>query len=246
METGVMSMDVNRAQGISPTANNAGKSGREYPSKEKNEQGEPEDVEDVLVDAFEIDGLAAEITPSVQRALDRLAAEIEPLRRQLVMAKEREQNLRDDLARHAFLPIPGRREFLRELNHVLNHLNDLNMMPCVALVNILNADEVRRTRGRDALDRMLVHASNIISNAMQPTDVLGNLGGSDFALILLGADVNMARPRVAAILEKLRAVPLHDAGGSITIEVNVGIAALSQGSSAEASINAADRDMVRQ
>lgn len=243
---GVMSMDVNRAQGISPTANNNSKGGRDYPSKEKTEEGDPEDVDDVLVDAFEIDGLMAEITPSAQRVLDNLAAEIEPLRRQLVMAKEREKNLREDLARHAFLPIPGRREFLRELNHVLNHLNDLSMMPCVALVHIANADEVRRTRGRDALDRLLVHASNIMSNALQPTDVLGNLGGSDFALILLGADLNMARPRMAEMQDKLRAVPLHDSGGSITIEANVGIAVLSQGSSAEASINAADHDMVKQ
>jgi diguanylate cyclase (GGDEF)-like protein len=243
---GVMSMDVNRAQGISPTANNNSKGGRDYPSKEKTEEGGPEDVDDVLVDAFEIDGLMVEITPSAQRVLDNLAAEIEPLRRQLVMAKEREQNLREDLARHAFLPIPGRREFLRELNHVLNHLNDLSMMPCVALVHIANADEVRRARGRDALDRLLVHASNIMSNALQPTDVLGNLGGSDFALILLGADLNMARPRMAEILGKLRAVPLHDSGGSITIDANVGITVLSPGSSAEASINAADQDMIKQ
>jgi diguanylate cyclase (GGDEF)-like protein len=243
---GVMSMDVNRAQGISPTANNNSKGGRDYPSKEKTEEGGPEDVDDVLVDAFEIDGLMAEITPSAQRVLDNLAAEIEPLRRQLVMAKEREQNLREDLARHAFLPIPGRREFLRELNHVLNHLNDLSMMPCVALVHIANADEVRRARGRDALDRLLVHASNIMSNALQPTDVLGNLGGSDFALILLGADLNMARPRMAEILGKLRAVPLHDSGGSIMIDANVGITVLSPGSSAEASINAADQDIIKQ
>ena len=243
---GVMSMDVNRAQGISPTTNNNSKGGRDYPSKEKTKEGDPEDVDDVLVDAFEIDGLMAEITPSAQRVLDNLAAEIEPLRRQLVMAKEREQSLREDLARHSFLPIPGRREFLRELNHVLNHLNDLSMMPCVALVHIANADEVRRTRGRDALDRLLVHSSNIMSNGLQPTDVLGNLGGSDFALILLGADLNMARPRMAEILDKLRAVPLHDSGGSITIEANVCIAVLSQGLSAEASINAADRDIVKQ
>ncbi|MFB0952417.1 MAG: GGDEF domain-containing protein [Rhodospirillales bacterium] len=239
-------MDVNRAQGISPTANNNSKGGRDYPSKEKTEEGGPEDVDDVLVDAFEIDGLMVEITPSAQRVLDNLAAEIEPLRRQLVMAKEREQNLREGLALHAFLPIPGRREFLRELNHVLNHLNDLSMMPCVALVHIANADEVRRARGRDALDRLLVHASNIMSNALQPTDVLGNLGGSDFALILLGADLNMARPRMAEILGKLRAVPLHDSGGSITIDANVGITVLSPGSSAEASINAADQDMIKQ
>lgn len=243
---GVMSMDVNRAQGISPTASNNGKSDREYPSKEKTEQGDQEDVDDVLVDAFEIDGLAAEITPSAQRVLDNLAAEIEPLRRQLALAKEREENLRDDLARHAFLPIPGRRELLREINHVLNHLNELNMMPCLALFHISNADEIRRTRGRDTLDRLLIHTANVISNAIQPTDVLGNLGGNDFALILLGADVNMARPRMAAIIEKLGAVPLHDAGGSIIIEANVGVAALSRGSSAEAVLNAADREMIRQ
>ncbi len=240
-----MSMDVNRAQGVAPLKQDAGKGGREYPDKEKPEVIKPEDVDDVPVDAFEIDGLAAEITPSAQRILDKLAAEIEPLRRQLALAKEREDNLRDDLARHSFLPIPGRREFYRELNHVLNHLNDLVSMQSLALIHIVNADEVRRTRGRDALDRLLVHVAHVIGSAIQPTDVLGNLGGNDFAIILLGADAAMARARIADITSKLRAMPYKDAAEDITIEIASGITSLSQGASAEAVIGDADRDMIR-
>jgi len=241
-----MSMDVNRAQGISPTANNSGKSGREHPSKEKTEDGDPEDVVEARMDAVEVEGLAAEITPSAQRVLDSLAAEIEPLRRQLALAKEREQNLRDDLARHAFLPIPGRREFMRELNHVLNHLNELAAMQCIALVHVANADVVRKKYGRDTLDKMLIHVSHVIGGAIQPTDVLGSLGGSDFAIILLGADINLARTRITEITTKLTSIPFRHAGDEISIDALTGIAPLSAGFSAEASINEADRDMVRQ
>ncbi|MEX0693012.1 MAG: diguanylate cyclase [Rhodospirillales bacterium] len=234
-------MDVNRAHGVAPVTNNSGGSGgREQPKKEQPavlpeaEDGSGE------TDAFEIDGLAAEITPSAQRVLDTLAAEIEPLRRQLALAKEREGNLREDLARHSFLPVPGRREFIRELNHVLNHLGELTTMPSLVLLHVSNADEVRRKYGRDALDRMLVHVADAISRTLQPTDILSNLGGNDFAAILLGADSSLARKRAAGIVNALAKTPFNEQGMAITPVIMSGTAELSAGISAEAAIRAAD------
>lgn len=237
-------MDVNRAQGIAPVQNQSGgNAGREHHEEHREEGAEDERAREQ--GAFEIDGLAAEITPAAQQVLDSLAAEIEPLRRQLEMAREREQNLREDLARHAFLPVPGRREFIRELHHVLNHLGDLAAMPSIALLHVSNAEEVRRRHGRDALDRYLAHIANGISRTLQPTDVLGSLGGNDFAMILLGAGAQMARDRAAGIVKSVAATPFAEAGETIAPKVVTGIAELSAGSSSEASIRAADRDLLR-
>lgn len=237
-------MDVNRAQGIAPVQNQlGGNAGREHPAEEHQDGAEDERPRDQS--AFEIEGLAAEITPAAQQVLDSLAAEIEPLRRQLEMAREREQNLREDLARHAFLPVPGRREFIRELNHVLNHLSDLAAMPSVAVMHVVNAEDVRRKYGRDALDRYLVHVANGILRTLQPTDVPGSLGGSDFAVILLGAGAQLARERVAGVAKSIAATPFSEAGEAITPIIIAGAAELSTGSSAEASIRLADRDLLR-
>jgi PleD family two-component response regulator len=236
-------MDVNRAQGIVPLiGNSGGNAGRDHPGKDQS--GEFEEERNADADAFEIDGLAAEITPAAQQVLDRLAAEIEPLRRQLEMAREREQNLREDLARHSFLPVPGRREFIRELNHVLNHLGDLAVMPSIAILNVANAEDVRHRHGRTVLDRYLVHVADTVSRGLQPIDVLGSLGGSDFAVILLGAGDQMARERVSGILNTLSKTPLNEQGAQIVPEMLAGIAELSPGMSAEAALRAADRKLV--
>lgn len=237
-------MDVNRAQGIAPVQNQSGgNAGREHPAEDQSDGSEEE--RPYAGSAFEIAGLAAEITPAAQQVLDSLAAEIEPLRRQLEMAREREQNLREDLARHAFLPVPGRREFIRELNHVLNHLSDLAAMPSIAVMHVVNAEDVRCKHGRDALDRYLVHVAKDISRTLQPTDVLGSLGGSDFAVILLGAGAQLARERTAGIVRSVAATPFSESGQAITPRIVAGVAELSTGSSAEASIRLADRDLLK-
>jgi len=236
-------MDVNRAQGIAPVSNNAGGgAGQDHPHKDQPD--EQTDDANGEAGAFEIDGLAAEITPAAQRILDSLAAEIEPLRRQLAMAREREQNLREDLAKHDFLPVPGRREFIRELNHVLNHLNDLAVMPSLAVLHLANADDVRCAHGRGTLDRYLTYVADSISRVLQPTEVLGNLGGNDFAVILLGAGAQLARERAAGIVSTLGKSPFNEQGIAIVPDIHAGVAELSVGTSAEAAINAADRDLL--
>lgn len=236
-------MDVNRAEGIAPVSNNSGgNAGKDHPQKDQADESEDDRAGDAS--AFEIDGLVAEITPAAQRVLDTLAAEIEPLRRQLDLALEREQNLREDLARHAFLPVPGRREFARELNHVLNHLQDLEAMPSLAVLYVANTDEVRRGYGRAGLDRYLIHVTNAISRVLQPADILCNLGGSDFAVILLGAGVQLARERVAGIVNTVAKSPFSEQGIAIAPEILSGVAELSPGLSVEAAIRAADQGLL--
>lgn len=237
-------MDVNRAQSISPIQNNGGGGSGQGQTPHR----EPDDASDShknsgIGDAYEVEGLAAEITPGVQLVLDKLAAEIEPLRRQLALAQEREQNLREDLAKHAFLPVPGRREFLRELNHVLNHLGDLTALPSLVVMHLVNGDDVRRRHGRAVLDQFLVHVSNQLGNALQPTDVLGNLGGNDFAIILLGLDSAGARARAEGLVRTLATSRFNAPGEHISPNFVYGVAELSRGATAEASISAADRTL---
>lgn len=235
-------MDVNRAQGIAALTNNSG--GQKNPHKDQRDPDTGDESHE-LPDAYEIGGLAAEVTPAVQQLLDDLASEIEPLRAQLAMAHEREHQLREDLANHAFLPVPGRREFLRELNHVLNHLADLTAYPSIALVHIASADNVRRAHGREALDRYLSTVASELERLLLPTDVLGNLGGNDFALILLGGDVNDAPHRLQGIADKLSEMTISLAGGRVHIEVLSGLARLAPGQTADAAIRNADASMPR-
>lgn len=239
-------MDVNRAQAVSTVNNNAqGKNGREHADKDGSDDDYNENAHHAyeVGDAVEIGGLAGEITPAVQQLLDQLGAELEPLRAQLKLAREREDKLRQDLAKHAFLPVPGRREFFRELNHVLNHLNDLTILPSLVMIHIANAGDIRRNQGRDMLDRYLVHVASTIDRLLQPTEVLGNLGGDDFALILLAENEEHALDRATQIAKRIQETPLPGYAEIVPPQVSVGVAELVRGASAEAVVIAADKDM---
>ncbi len=239
-------MDVNRAQAISTVNNNAqGKNGQGNADKDGSDDkngGNPHHAYEAG-DAVQIGGLAGDITPAVQKLLDELASEIEPLRAQLKLSKEREEKLRQDLAAHAFLPVPGRREFFRELNHVLNHLNDLTIMPSMVIMHIANASDVRKSYGRDMLDRYLSHVAATIDRLLQPTEVLGNLGGDDFALILLSENEEHARDRALQIAERIQSAPMPGSENIDTPQVSVGVHELVRGASAESVVSAADKDM---
>jgi GGDEF domain-containing protein len=90
-----------------------------------------------------------------------------------------------------------------------------------------------------------VHVAQGISRLLQPTDVLGSLGGSDFAVILLGADTLTARERAVGITRSLSASPLSEGGAQLVPRLITGAAEISAGSSADATIRAADADLLR-
>lgn len=240
-------MDVNRAQALSTVANNKqGNNGREHADKD----GSKDDSDNAHHryeddDAVEVGGLAGDITPAVQQLLDQLGAEVEPLRAQLKLAREREDKLRQDLAKHAFLPVPGRREFFRELNHVLNHLNDLNILPSLVIFHIANANKVRKSEGRETLDRYLAHVAVTVDQLLDTTEVLGNLGGDDFALILLADGELDARERATQIAKRLEETPMPSHAHLGPPRVLVGVAELVRGASAEAVMAAADSDLLK-
>lgn len=235
-------MDVNRAQGIAGLPNKGGGDNGQYYGSKRGHAQEDGSRGWERDEAVDMDGLAGEITPAVQALLDNLAAEIEPLRAELRIAHEHEQQLREDVARHDFLPVPGRREFLRDLNHVLNHLNQLTVMPTIGLLHIRSGDEIRRRHGRDALDKALTSAAHRIQARLGPNDVLGNIGGNDYAVILLGVEPIDAR----AHMEKL-ALELGRPGpdGATPVDVMVGVAGIRPGMSADDAIRAADKDLMR-
>ena len=234
-------MDVNRAQTIAALNSYTGGNQQHHQNDGKQRDKRPPDEAEPIV---EVDGVAADVTPAVQAMLDNLAAELEPLRAQLLLAEERERQLRDDLAQHAFLPVPGRREFLRELNHVLNHLDDLTDPPHLALLHVADADEVRTKWGRRALDRYLVAMSDEITRRKLPTDVLGNLGGNDFALIMLDDTGSLSDIRLNGIVESLSQMTIALGDGDVQPVIRAGLAEIRPGMATEALIEAADRSPV--
>lgn len=239
-------MDVNQPESVIPVGD------QPYRQPAERHHGESEDParrdadatrgEDAAVDLA--GALSDELSPDARKILDALGRQMETLRAELELAHKREAHDHEMAVAHPFLPVPNRREFLRELKHVIDHMEGLSPAPAVLVVHALNLGDIRRRLGRGAADAALVHFAGRLGGAIHPTDAVGSLCGEDFGVILLnGGDETVTR-RVAEIRGHLAGDQFDWSDGPVYIHSAVGWAELRPGWTAEQAVAAADARLV--
>ena len=239
-------MDVNKTHSITPLGSGGSRQGQgRDPGEEKRDNGEgaePPESPWEGIEAFAFDGLLDDgLSPEIQKAFEALTSQIEPLRAEVERARGREFHFKELAETHSFLTLPGRREFFRELTHVLAHMEGLTT-PSLIVLHLVNADDIRRRLGRNALDGVLIHVSSVIDTILEPTDVAGSLGGNDFGLIQLVSDLTLAQNKAKDLVQAIAAAPFQ---GKITpLETMAGVATLATTETPEAALIAADKDLI--
>lgn len=71
---------------------------------------------------------------------------------------------------------------------------------CIGLLDIDNFKRLNDTLGHHVGDQALIHLSNVIKEALRPTDSVARYGGEEFIIVLPGVDLEEA----AATLERLQ------------------------------------------
>ena len=245
-------MDVNKTDAVTPIGSGGPKKEEKRGTDEeqqKNGQNTEAEASGASpwegTEAFAVDGLLAGVlTPEVQQAFDSLARQIEPLRAEVERAKGREAHFKELAEKHSFLPVPGRREFCRELTHVLSNSEHLTPPPSLVVLHLVNADDIRRRFGRRALDAALIHVCAVIDANLHPTDVAGNLGGNDFGLIFLVGNDELAQTKAQSLIDAVKAQPFPWQEETLTLEIVAGVATLENVDTPENAIQAADKELV--
>lgn len=229
-------MDVNRAQASQPLGGDGGRKQQRRPGEPEHESELGEAGHERTAEpAVELDGIAGGMTPEALAAFEKLAAELEPMRRRLAAADARIEELRAVAGRHAFLDLPNRREFLRELGYVIGRVGDMAPPPALALVHLRHAEDFRLRKGRAALDDLLVRAQQALQAAIGPSDALGSIGGCDFGVILLLTAGEEAASKAETVRTALAKVLPEG------VEACIAVQALRVGTTPEMAIEAADK-----
>ena len=242
-------MDVNKLQGVHADGDQPHRqqSGRHHDTADEAADGEVSQEgyrlrsSDVAVDLGGV--LSGPLSEESEKIVNAFVAQIEPLRAELEIRKKREEHFRDQAAQHAFLPLPNRREFQRELNHVIDHMYSLQPSPAILMVHVVTAATFRRDHGRRAADALLGHVAEQLSVAVHPTDAVGSVGGDDFGVILLIGGAETASRRAGEIGHYLNGHTFAWLGIDYALDVAVGWADLRASLNAEQAIEAADRSL---
>ncbi len=140
----------------------------------------------------------------------------------------------------------NRRAFLLLLDKAIsNSLRTSAPLP-VLLMDLDHFKSINDTWGHRAGDGVLRHFVQLANRCLRKEDVMGRLGGEEFAIFLPNADGQGA----AAVAERLRALvevqrmdSATEAGGDIRLTVSIGVVLCMPGESAEEVLQRADEAM---
>ena len=196
---------------------------------------EPHSADDVAL----VLGLPADqVTPAMIAAVSPLLAEIDRLHWLAEQAEHRATWAERQADRHPLVPCLTRRAFVREMNSLLG-AGDAH--GTVATLHVDGVEGLRRIHGLAAGDGALRHIAATIVGALRASDVIGCLGGSDFAVLLAGTGEDQAHAKIAKICARIATPAFIWADQPVTLAPSFGLATLVAGDDAEQVLAAADR-----
>lgn len=161
------------------------------------------------------------------------------------------KRLNDELVRLAatdFLTgLPNRREFMTRLNDEQARLQrDVGGRAAVLMLDIDHFKDINDAHGHDRGDAVLRHLAGLMRDSQRKIDMLGRVGGEEFAILLPGADMEAARAFAERLRQRIADTPLPHNGDSIAVTVSIGLASLDAADrSGDAALVRADQALYR-
>ncbi len=122
----------------------------------------------------------------------------------------------------------NRRHFLSTMEGELNRLKRFDIpRAAVLMLDLDHFKRVNDTYGHAAGDAVLKHFAGLIRVELRKVDNGGRIGGEEFAILLLGAELNAALAFAERLRNTVHGTPLDFEGQRIAITVSIGIAMLS-------------------
>ena len=200
---------------------------------------EPPTTKHTVADVASILGLPdAAVTPAVLKAVTGLLSELDRLRWLDSQHRRRQAFLEGLGDRDAVVPTLNRRGFLRELEALLSTGHGSGTL---VVLHVGGIEHLRQVQGCAAGDGALRHVSAHLVGALRSSDPVGLMGGSDFALLLSGTELDAAREKVREIMERINQQPFYWQGDVLSFALFSGYHVLQPGEGAEAAVAAADR-----
>lgn len=161
--------------------------------------------------------------------------------------KRMEGELREQATTDALTGLANRRHFFARMEEELARMQRSDTLRTAVLM--LDLDYFKRindTYGHAKGDMVLRHFAALVRDGLRKIDIVGRIGGEEFAIILPGADLTSARDLAERLRLMVADMPLTQEGAIIPATVSIGIANMnSKDPSAETALKRADKALYR-
>ena len=196
------------------------------------------------VDSAEFLGVPeAEMTPAVTAAVQNLLGEIDDLRGEVGRLKGRLAEVEDLADRDALTPLLNRRALLRELGRIRTFAQRYGSPASLVYFDLDDLKGVNDRLGHAAGDAALKAVAERLLAHVRESDIVGRMGGDEFAVILVQADRATAEAKAAALARALEAEPVKFGDWSAPLHISWGVREITQDAEPEALVADADAAM---
>ncbi len=195
-------------------------------------------------DTSEILGIPeTELTPKVRAAIMSLMAEVARLREELSRNRGRIDHLEKLADQDSLLPIYNRRAFVRELTRAISMTERYGQPSSIAYFDVNGMKRINDRFGHGAGDVALRRVADRLLAHVRESDIVGRLGGDEFGVILLNADVTMAQTKAASLAAAVSDEPIVYDNETLELAVTHGTYTFSGKEDPVQAIAAADEAM---
>ncbi len=209
------------------------------------EQAKPSPrTEEQIKDATFVLGVPrSEYTPKVEEAMTLLFHEMDALRWDLDVARQREGHLLAAADEDSFLPVASRRAFFRSLRQAVTHVEQTGDPSTLLLLGLRDMESLRITHGVAVHDGLLIAVAEKLVTDVAEAGPIGYLGAATFGVLYNVSDRAEIEETAKLLSAALAGASVRLDGEGYHADVAWGLAAINAGQSPEEIYHAADQEL---
>ena len=152
-----------------------------------------------------------------------------------------EQDLRILASTDALTGLVNRRAFMERFAHELARSQRHGPAPTLLILDIDHFKKINDLHGHPSGDAVLAHLAQLLKASLRNLDIVGRIGGEEFAVVLVETNAAMAEPVIDRLLERIRetTVTLSD-GQPLQFTASIGSTEILWGDTIDTAIQRAD------
>ncbi len=214
------------------------------PRPRRAEVAQPEQLVDPALRVAEIFGVPdIHLTPQVRTAFNVMISEIDGLRLDVEQLKLSLAEAEASADHDTLAPIYNRRAFVREAQRILAMVKRHEVQASLIYFDLNNFKSINDAHGHPAGDAVIRAIGEILIRQTRETDVVGRIGGDEFAVILTHTDPEAAAAKAEALAATLCTEKVLFNGVALYVSAAYGITHIGIGDTAEKALARADEAM---